>query len=141
MTRPMVSAIIYVSCPSTHLGEARRAMELVRARGWAVVGNWTGEVELHGSQADRLHRSQRDHIVAQWHHHIAAADAVIALEPVGCGASDGCGYEAALTDLSDCIRVVVTEAPKPRLIHAGWPVARSVEQALHMTESELRRTR
>ena len=142
MTRPMVSALIYVSCPSAFLGEARRAMELVRARGWAVVGGeWVDAVEAHGSQAARFDAERRDRIVESWWHHISTTDAVVALEPVGCEASDGAAYEAALADAAGCMRVVVTESPKPRLVHAGWPVARTIEQALHLVESEMRRTR
>jgi hypothetical protein len=52
-------------------------------------------------------------------------------------ASDGCGYEAAVANNEGAMRrpgyplerVVVCEA-QPRLIHAGWTVARTVEDAL-----------
>jgi len=131
---------VYISCPSAALDVAREAMATARAMGWEVVGDWTESLATHGSQGVELSDLERERIVAGWWEAIGSADRIVAIEVPGV-ASDGCGYEAAVADSvnamwpldprpGDPLERVVVPYGKRRLIHTGWRVARTVEEAL-----------
>lgn len=131
---------VYISAPSTHVGDAESAMRQARARGDIVVGDWTPSVRMHGSQGTRLDPYARAAIVTGWAEAIGEADAVLALSPADAAPSEGAAYECALADMAGLPRVVVCQRPVPRLIYAsGWVVVREVAAGLHALESCVRR--
>lgn len=137
--RTYTAPSVYVSAPSALIGEARVAMDLVRARGWTVSGGeWVDDVLRHGSQGDKLTDEDRE---AGWRLMVAAihlADGLLLLTPEEPIRSEGSWFEAGVAVGLGRPCVQVARAPRPRWAVAGIPMVRSVPAALHVLEAGFR---
>jgi hypothetical protein len=104
----MKDKAVLITCPRSHPNELRLAQDAARLHGWRVVSL------------------------------LAGADAVIAIEPEDDYDDERQAYVAGHADTYNVPKFVVTPGSRPKFIHMGWQVCRSVETALHVADKAVR---